>query len=212
MVTGGVLQSTMLAMALTVDSFAAGVGLGVQRIRVPLFSSAVASGVGALWLAAGGWIGQSARQFFPAQVARIGAALLMIAIGGFKLFEETIKLLLRRHGQKGKVGFSAFGLHFLLEVYLAPERADANRSKTLGGFEAVGLGLVLSADNLSAGVGAGMEGLPLFFVLILVAVLGAAFLFLGSLAACSASREKGRDLSLIGGMVLIGLGVLRLLG
>ena len=205
-----ILTSVLLAAALTVDSFAAGVGLGAQGIRVPALSAVAAAGVGAVWLAAGAWVGRSAGQLFSVQAARIGSALLLFVMGGFKCFEGTIKLLLRRHGQRGQLGFSAFGLRFLLEVYLDPQRADANHSKTLGGCEAAGLGLVLSADNLAAGVSAGMEGLPLLPLLLLVSAMGAAFLFLGCAAARRLAGGRDRDLSLLGGAVLIGLGLLRL--
>ena len=207
---GEVLTSAALAAALTVDCFAAGVGLGAQRIRVPALSAAAAAGMGAVWLAAGSWIGRSAGRLFPARAAGLGAALLLFVMGGFKCFEGTIKLVLRRHGQRGRLGFSAFGLRFLLEVYLDPQRADANRSKTLSGAEAAGLGLVLSADNLTAGISAGMEGIPLPGLLFLVTVMGAVFLFLGCAAAQRISAGRERDLSLVGGAVLILLGLLRL--
>ena len=48
----GFLPGLVLAAALTTDSFVAGLGLGAQEIRVPVFSARIVSGMGTGCLAA----------------------------------------------------------------------------------------------------------------------------------------------------------------
>ena len=200
------LWALALAAALSGDSFAAGLGLGAQGIRVPLASALLVAGLGTGCLAAGIGLGRLAGPALPAAAAKTAGALLLLALGAFKAGESGLKLALRRRGGRGSVRFALGGLRFLLDVYASPARADRDRSKRLSAGEALGLGAGLSADGLSLGLG-GRTALPLLAATL---ALGAVLLKAGAAAARWAAGRLPFDLSPLAGAILMALALTRL--
>lgn len=204
------LWALALAAALSGDSFAAGLGLGAQGIRVPLASALLVAGLGTGCLAAGIGLGRLAGPALPAAAAKTAGALLLLALGAFKAGESGLKLALRRRGGRGSVRFALGGLRFLLDVYASPARADRDRSKRLSAGEALGLGAGLSADGLAAGLSLGLGGRAALPLLAATLALGAVLLKAGAAAARWAAGRLPFDLSPLAGAILMALALTRL--
>ena len=91
-----IFQAFFLVLALSLDTFTAGVALGTQKITVP-FQSVLAISLtcsASLWLAIslGGWIGN---WISPRTGAVIGC-IILVMMGSVRLFDGVIKELLRR--------------------------------------------------------------------------------------------------------------------
>lgn len=176
-------EALLLVTALSVDAFAACVGYGADRIRIPPLSALLLSGVGSLLLAVSLLVGGALRTWLPPESTRIICILLLGGLGLVKLFDSSIKRAIRRHRvQEREITFSALHLRFLLRVYADPEEADQDRSRVLVPAEAASLALALSLDSLAAGFGAALtqapvvEAVGMCFLTGLVAVEGGCWL------------------------------------
>ena len=203
------LPSAALALALTVDSFVAGLGLGSQKIQIPAGAAAAASAVGTGCLAAALGLGEILAPIFPAAGTKVVSVVLLFSLGAFKFFESSLKILLRRRGGKQSLRFRAFGIHILLQLYADPGTADRDCSKRLSAGEAIGLGIALSLDNLAAGLGAGLGDLPILAVSGMAMLLGMTMLLLGGKLARAAGEQVQADLSPLGELLLILLALFR---
>lgn len=208
-----VLGALALSAALSLDSLLAGAGLGSGGVRITPGAAlaAGAAGGGAIGLSL--LAGRAALPFLPPWVARTAGFAILFGLGAFKLFEGTIKLLLRRAGGRRQLNFSCLGLGVLLDLYLVPQHADADRSCVLTTREGALLGIVLALDGLCAGLGAGLGGAPILLVPALCTLLGALGLRLGAgLGAALSGWLLGPDaLAPVSGVLLMALAAFRLL-
>lgn len=205
-----ILSAIALSMALTVDSFVAGLGLGSQKIKIPAISAFAASAIGTGFLIAALGMGRILAPVLPARGAKIAGFVLLFALGMFKFFESSLKIFLRRQGGARSLRFRVFGIRVLLELYADPRTADRDFSKQLSVGEALGLGVALSLDNFAAGIGAGLGNPPILMVSGLVLLIGMGMLLLGGKIARTAGKRIKGDLSPLGGLLLILLALFRL--
>ena len=200
---GHIFSDLMLALALTTDSFVAGLSLGSQSIQIPLLSAAAASFVGTGCLIAALGLGGALAPVLPVQAARAVGFAVLFCLGLFKFFESSLKFFLRRQGGSRSLKFHAFGIGVLLQLYTDPQCADRDRSKRLSVGEALGLGIALSLDNFAAGVGAGLTCSSIWTAGSAALLLGTGMLMLGSRVARAAVGKFKKDLSLLGGALLL---------
>ena len=205
-----IFSDVMLALALTMDSFVAGLGIGSQGIQISALSAVAASFVGTGCLIVAMGLGNTLAPVLPAQAARALSFVVLLCIGLFKFFESSLKIFLRRQGGERSLKFHAFGVDVLLRLYTDPQTADCDRSKSLNVGEALGLGIALSLDNLAAGVGAGLTCSSVWTAGIAAMLLGTGMLMVGSRAARAAVGKLKKDLSLLGGVMLLILAFSRL--
>ncbi|MDQ6418388.1 MntP/YtaF family protein [Paenibacillus sp. LHD-117] len=113
---------------------------------------------------------------------------------------QIIKLELKRLG-------------LVIQILRTPQAADVDRSGIISASEAVMLGVALSLDAFGAGLGAALLGLPAMLTAVVIAVSSAVFLVGGTqLGLRFSSRQgMGRALSVLPGILLIMMGILRLL-
>lgn len=204
------IETLLLAFALCVDAFLAAFSYGVSRIKIPFFSAAVIAGVGTTVLGAALWAAAMAQPLLPPGFAKWAGVSLLLFIGLWSLFQNSIKAFLKRLGGGTQFSFHWGGVGFVLDVYMDETLADADSSQVLTAREALYLAAALSMDSLVSGFGAGLDlqhpGILLgcTFFLHLCAVGG----------GCALGRKLsgGRELNLswLGGVLLILLALLRL--
>ncbi|MFR1232224.1 MAG: hypothetical protein ACLSCQ_00520 [Evtepia gabavorous] len=94
--------------------------------------------------------------------------LLLAGLGIVKIFDSSLKALIRRHRDLHRQWqFSAFHFRVILNIYANPEQADQDRSGALSVGEATALAVALSLDSLTVGVGAGLDQTPVFAAVLL---------------------------------------------
>jgi len=206
-----IFEAFLLAAAISVDALAASFAYGSQKIRVGLRAliviSLICSGILGLTLYLGEWIGG----FIGEGTAAALSFTILFTLGITRIFDSWLKRWIRRRGDGGgQIKFSAFRLKFILQVYADPQSADADGSRTLSSGEAATLAFALSLDGIAAGLGAGLMGAGaglatgMAFVLTLVAVT------LGCRLGDRFAAGRNRDISWLGGALLIALAVLAL--
>lgn len=199
-------------LALSLDTFTAGVALGTQKIMVP-FRSVLAISLtcsASLWLAIslGGWIGN---WISPRTGAVIGCVILVM-MGSVRLFDGVIKELLRRccENKEGMV-FYRKNLKIFLQVCVDSTQADFNRSQSLSVPEAISLAAALSVDGLAAGVGAGILDVSHWLIFLIAMLINLFAVHLGCRTGIRFSRKHEQDISWVAGALLIVLGLIKLI-
>ena len=230
-----IFQAFFLVLALSLDTFTAGVALGTQKIMVP-FRPVLAISLtcsASLWLAIslGGWIGN---WISPRTGAVIGCVILVM-MGSVRLFDGVIKELLRRccenkegaillypvqerqtpcgicrENKEGMV-FYRKNLKIFLQVCVDSAQADFNRSQSLSVPEAISLAAALSVDGLAAGVGAGILDVSHWLIFLMAMLINLFAVHLGCRTGIRFSRKHEQDISWVAGALLIVLGVVKLI-
>ena len=207
-----IFQAFFLVLALSLDTFTAGVALGTQKIMVP-FRSVLAISLtcsASLWLAIslGGWIGN---WISPRTGAVIGCVILVM-MGSVRLFDGVIKELLRRccENKEGMV-FYRKNLKIFLQVCVDSTQADFNRSQSLSVPEAISLAAALSVDGLAAGVGAGILDVSHWLIFLIAMLINLFAVHRGCRTGIRFSRKHEQDISWVAGALLIVLGLIKLI-
>ncbi len=106
-------------------------------------------------------------------------------LGVVKLFDSAIKMRIRKHKIDRQVKFSFLSLHFILNVYADPQKADADQSRVLSPLEAVSVSVALSLDGLAVGFGAGLANVNFWEAVVISLLFSAAMVAAGSFSAAS---------------------------
>lgn len=205
-----VLPALLLALASSVDAFAASFSYGTARIAVPRASQLAVSAICASTLALSHLLGGILAPFLPEGITHWLSVLILAALGLCKLFDSSLKCWIRkRQGGKREIRFSALRLHFILQIYADPQEADADDSRVLSPREAAALAAALSLDGLAAGFGSGLAGggAILIFMLAFAATAGA--VAGGCRLGRRVARRTEKDLSWAGGALLLLLALVR---
>lgn len=199
-----ILNVLLLVTALSIDAFAAGFAYGVDRIRMPILSMGIIGGFSAGSLLVALLAGRGILAGIPSAYAQLISCMLLLIVGLIKLFDGTLKCLIRRRlKQERHITFHIFDLRFLLTVYADPDRADADRGGMLSAREACSLGIALSIDSIAAGIGAGIAEIPVVFPVLLSFFMGMAATATGVFLGNRIAARYSLDFSWAGGLLLI---------
>lgn len=205
-------QLFLLITALSLDAFAASFVYGTDNVKIPAVSVAVISGLSTgillFFLLLGKWFGA----LIPPDVTAVLSFLLLFLLGLVKLFDSTLKSLIRRSKSSSKkLCFSISDVNFILTVYADPATANREDIAILSPFEALSLGIALSLDSAAAGFGAGMMVLHLPATILLSLALNTAAVLLGSWLGRVIVKRSNLELSWLSGLLLILLACSKLL-
>ena len=205
----------LLVTALSIDAFAAGFAYGVDRIRIPIMSMGIIGGLSAGSLLVSLLAGRGILAGISPDYAHLISCMLLLIVGLIKLFDGTIKCLIRRRTlQERQLTFHVFDLRFLLTIYADPDKADADRGGLLSAREACSLGIALSIDSMAAGIGAGIAAgsvaATVIVPVLLAFVMGMSAIGLGVFLGNHIADRYSLDFSWVGGLLLILLAVLKM--
>jgi len=173
-----VLELILLVTAVSVDAFAAGFSYGVNRIKVPLVSVLMVSGISALLLGAALLVGCLAGSLVPSHLTKSVSFVILFVLGLTKLLDRS--------------------------AHEEAERVNKNQDFCISPEEAVILGLVLSVDSLAAGIGAGIQAAQIPAACILSFAVGTMAIGLGrTLGQMLAARCKSNLCWLSGSLLLL---------
>ena len=207
-----ILQSVLLSAALSADAVAACFAYGVEKIVIPPRSAAAITLICSLLLTLAMSLGVAAAPLFPGSVAQGIGFVAMLALGIVKLFDSLIKSFIKRHSSLDKrVRFRLSGLRFIIHIYANPQDADSDHSRTLSVGESAALAVALSADGIAAGFGAGLAGFNIPVAALASLLICPAAIIGGCMLGNSAANRIKRDLSWVGGAMLIVLAMLKVI-
>lgn len=182
------IEMMILVTALSVDAFAAGFVYGADRVKVPPASALVMSGISSAMLLISLCLGGRAQAWLSDAAARRVSFLILLLLGLVKLFDSSVKSLIRACGaiykeMDKRLRVSVLNIHLILSVYADVEKANPDDS-ILSPAEALSLGAALSLDSGLAGIGAGMMAGHLWAAVV--------FSMAANMAAITAGCRLGR--------------------
>lgn len=141
------------AVSASIDNFGVGLSYGVQRVQIPAASNALIAAVALVFSLAGIFAGAWLAGLLPAGLLDFLAFGVLSAIGLRIMYTA-------RRGQKKQNS----------SVFAEPEKMDFDGSAHISLGEALVLGIALSANALTNGVGAGLLALPPLAIAITAAI------------------------------------------
>lgn len=202
----------LLAFSVSMDSLSVGITYGMGGVRFSFFSLAlIASMSGAVVLASMN-IGRLLALFLPLQVERGLASVILIALGGWAIYNvykpkgDGSDSSMESDGAGEANRFSG-----AVQVLKRPELGDLDRSGTISQKEAVLIGLALSMDAFGAGISSSLLHFPPLSFALLVGVFNLVFIRVGLLLGYMVSKTGiMKKATMLPGVVLIVLGLIKL--
>lgn len=203
-------QSFLLVIALSVDSFLASLAYGAEKIKIPIKSALLISLIGVAFLSVSLYTASFIQQFIPSNICSNISFIIFFLISLSSLFQGTIKSFLKNCERK-KLEFSCKGVSFVLDIYLDETNADADNSKLLSLKEALYLAIALSIDSLVSGFALGISIEKPLSVLLFSFCIGFAAVISGSFIGRKVTSISKWNLSWISGVLFMILAFTKIL-
>jgi putative sporulation protein YtaF len=192
---------TVLALALSssIDNFGVGISYGIRGIRIGFVSNVIISVIAFAFSEAGIYGGDYLAKVLPGTMSSIIGALFLFIVG-----LRIILLTLPRNRTKPRT--PANGITGILSE---PEKADFDRSGHIGYLEAVVLGMAVSLNALTNGLGAGLMKISPTAISMSAAVFSFIAIWGGSAIGRKAADVKigawslGQFSTVISGLILL---------
>lgn len=154
------------ALSSSIDNLGVGLTYGIRRIRIGIGQNTLIAFVcfllSIIGISFGKWLAVVLPGIFPAAVG----AFLLIIIG----IRIVLIALPRRQKHSEVVEENDSQQISVTSILKNPERADLDQSGTIGWTESIFLGIALSANALTNGLGAGLLGFSPFAISITAAI------------------------------------------
>lgn len=229
-----VFSSVLLAMALSLDGFGAGVTYGLRKTRIPLLSVLIISLCSGLVLGVSMQAGALLQRFLSPSVASVIGAAILILLGLWSLYqqirrrnepeEETqarvkagdppceVSMASQEQLQRAVFSLEIPKVGVVIQILRSPAKADLDDSGSISPWEAMWLGIALSLDAFGAGLGAAMLGFSPLGTAAVVALFSGIFLMLGIRVGLRFAAKGGmRLISYLPALMLIIMGIMKLL-
>lgn len=204
------LQSLLLVLSLSLDTFVASVAYGTNKIKIPFKSASIITLVSTITLGISLFFGSLFKDLLSANIASILSFLLLLGLGIFRLFECIIKSYIDKiYNHQAPLTFKLFDFKFVLEIYADETKADYDKSKMLTPKEALYLAIALSLDSLAVGFGSSLGYINYSEVLFLSLIIGFLSLLFGCIVGYHINKISNINLSWLSGVMLIALAFIR---
>ncbi|MBO9610202.1 MAG: sporulation membrane protein YtaF [Paenibacillaceae bacterium] len=225
------LSLSVLAFALSLDSFGVGVTYGLRRIKIPMLSLAIIAALSGAVIFASMQIGVWLADYVSESLAKAAGAVILVGIGIW----AVVQVILRKSGdapsqdispeqaeaepqdmepdeKRPIVHIEIKMLGLVIQILRTPHVADVDRSGAISSSEALLLGLALSLDAFGAGIGAAFIGFAPSLTAIVIAFSSYLFIATGlRVGYLFADASWMRRLSIVPGCLLIVIGVMKML-
>lgn len=206
-----VMESIVLASALSIDAFVASFAYGSNKIKIPMLSvqiiNIICSSVLGISLLIGALLKPYLSDWFTITICFI----ILFGLGIVKLFDGITKSIIRKHNNlKKEVRFSMFNFNFILNLYANPEAADIDASKTISPIEAASLAIALALDGIAVGFGAALGNVSGWMVFLFSFISNGLAIILGCYLGNKIARSLKFNISWISGAILIILAFLKI--
>lgn len=205
------METILLVLAVSLDSFVASIAYGTKGIKMPILSIWIVNIISSLFLGISIFLGLLIQRFIPNNITRILSFILLFILGIYFLFEGLVKNYLDSQKYfKKELKLSLFDISFVINVYIDELKADLDKSKNLDSREAIYLGTALALDSLAIGFGNSFGNISPFYAMVLSAIVGVIGVSGGLFLGEKILRKSTINLSWLSGFILIILAFLKL--
>lgn len=197
-------------LASSIDNFAVGITYGIRSIHIPVLSNALIALIAFLFSVSGITFGTWIAKVLPGILPVLLGSFLLIVIGLRVILLAIPRDWLRHFKHKKGGGRLPTASNSLERMIAQPERADLDHSTVIGLGEAIILGMALSANALTNGIGAGvLFGLSPFTLSFFTAIGSLVSVWAGGLLGLQVAKIRigpftiGQFGTIISGILLI---------
>ncbi|EOC99481.1 sporulation membrane protein YtaF [Caldisalinibacter kiritimatiensis] len=210
------LQSLLIALVLSIDSFTIGVSYGLKNINIPKLSIVIINLVTIFFLFISMVFGHFVKTLIFKEFASIISCIILVGLGCYFILEGYIKYLIYEKRKKGEDDYNITdvklnNLGIVIKIAVDASKADMDVSGDIDAKEAIYLGTALSLDSLGVGFASAIGDINYIQVLIL------AFCFnmlaiIGGLTLGQKFKlfKENKGTYFIPGLLLIIIGLLKL--
>lgn len=210
------LQSFLIAIAISMDSFSVGVAYGIKNIKVPLRSLIILDCISVILLSFGFFSGKLLAKLVPQILTNFIGAGILLCIGTWFLIQGWLNYKFPKEKVNQPTSIAVISIDSLgiaINILRDPSKVDLDISGVIDTKEAIVLGIALAFDSLAIGVAVSLSSISaILLALLLVAVLNLIFLlsgiYIGKNYILYRVKEKT---SFIPGCILVILGLARLI-
>lgn len=204
----------LLAIAVSIDGFVAGVAYGLKNIRMPHASLVIVGIVATVLTAIAMFCAYVLGKLINTNTAIVIGALLLILLGTWSLFQQYLTRNVPLYELDGEVTARKLSIsigQLVISIVAKPETADVDRLGCISSLEAVFLGLAVGLDAMVGTFAAALMGvLPIYTP----PAVGITHMICISYGCYAASRFIPENLKqrfpYLPGVLLIFLGLIRL--
>lgn len=149
------------AISSSVDNFGVGLSYGMQKVRIPVLSNSLIAGICFVFSVIGIFSGVWLAEMLPGKLPDL-VAFIVLSVIGIRIMVIAVRQNKKRSSVLGE-----------------PEKMDFDGSSHISAGEALLLGVALSANALTNGVGAGLLELPTVAIALSAAIGSYVMLWLG---------------------------------
>ena len=206
------LESLLLVLSISIDSFLASISYGLNKIKIPFSSNLIIDLVSSSIFAISISFGNIVKGYLPLSFGKYFSFIILILIGIYRLFDSILKNYIKNKSSLSKhLTFKISNFNFVLDIYADETKADLDKSKVLNAKEAFFLAIVLSVDSLAVGFGSSINYVNPIEVIILSILIGLLVIPLGILIGSKLVNNLKIDVSWISGAILILLAFIKLI-
>lgn len=204
------LETILLVLSVSIDSFLASIAYGTSKIKIPLTSAFIVDIISASMLGFSLLVGGFLQNYISANIARIISFLVLFLLGVYRLFESLLKSYIKNKSNNlSPLTFKLFDFNVVLQVYADETKADFDKSKILTSKEALYLAFALSLDSLAVGFGISLISINYIQVFAVALLIGIVAILLGAFIGKKFVETTNINLSWLSGAMLIILAFLR---
>lgn len=204
----------LMAVSSNLDNLGVGVSYGTRKIHLSLstnFIVAIITSIGTFVSIA---FGEYISSFLSLEIANTIGSLIIVAAGVWVIWlgrqDASEELEMGKELSQTQTGYISLvnQPNQLTGIIKNPSRADIDKSGNISNYEATTLGVALTMNNLSAGIGGGLAGMNPIATTALVFVLSIATLWFGFFCGNQyTSRWLDDKAGIVSGMLLVIIGV-----
>ncbi|MDS0528160.1 sporulation membrane protein YtaF [Clostridium sp. SHJSY1] len=205
------IESLLLVSSVCIDAFVASIAYGTNKIKIPITSALIISGIGSLILGISLFAGGFIKDFLPGKLPIILSFSILMILGIYRLFEGLFKNFIQQKSALDKpLKFKLFDMNFVLQVYADETKADFDKSKVLTPKESFYLATALSFDSLAVGFGSSLVGGGYIETILLCFIIGITVVLLGVFIGKKLLEKSNVNLSWLSGVILMILAINKL--
>ncbi|HLR34724.1 MAG TPA: sporulation membrane protein YtaF [Tissierellales bacterium] len=201
-------ESLLMVLAISLDSFAIGLAYGTKNIRLPKKSLLAINIVCTTFLAVSIFFGSTVKNVLHENTASIISLIILVILGSYYLLDSILESFLKKGKSRDKkIKFEFPSIQIIIDIAIDGTKADINKSGDIDLSESIYLAIALSLDALAVGFGSSLGSINIKEVLI-------SFFFINILAITSGFHIGNKiiskakiNLSWISGLILIFLGL-----
>jgi len=220
-----ILALTLLAFAVSLDSFGVGITYGLRQVKIPLLSIVIISVLSGVVIGISMQVGVLLAHFVSPKIASLVGAIILIVMGLWSLVQMLIQKEKDQVLEPVKVeklpmplterqvfSLEIRKLGLVIQILRTPSSADVDKSGSISGYEAMWLGIALSLDAFGAGLGAALLGFSPLSTSLVIALFSGSFLVMGMNAGFRfATKSWTRHMTALPALMLIIMGIMKLL-